>query len=78
MKVVNGIVKNIRRKGLHHGQFRKVVEDIDSEYEDVPYYSEVQRLRGRMMTRVYALREAIAEFYRAQGSDSDLDEFQDD
>ena len=31
-----------------------------------------------MMTRVYALREAIVEFYRAQGSHSDLDEFQDE
>ena len=51
---------------------------MDSEYDDVPYYSEVQWLRGRMTTRVYALREAIVEFYRAQGSDSDLDEFQDE
>ena len=79
MEVVNGIVKNIRRKGLNHRQFRKFLEDMDSEYEDVPYYSEVRWLsRGRMMTCVYALREAIVEFYRAQGSDSDLDEFQDE
>ena len=30
------------------------------------------------MTCVYALREAIVEFYRAQGSDSDLEKFQDE
>jgi hypothetical protein len=77
MSVINNIVKDIRRKGLKHRQFRKFLEDIDSEYEDVPYHAEVRWVsRGRMMNRVYDLKDVITEFYRAQGSD--IEEFNDE
>lgn len=64
MKVVKQVVNTIRSRGLRHRQFRTFLEELDSEYEDVPYFTEVRWLsRGRMLNRVWLLKQEITEFY---------------
>lgn len=77
MRVVNGVVKDIRKKGLNHRQFRHFLKEIDAAYEDVPYFSEVRWLsRGKMMSRVYDLRSEILQFYDQK--DMEIEEFTDE
>ena len=42
------IVNFIRAKGLNHRQFQSFLQDIDSEFADIPCYTEVRWLsRGK-------------------------------
>lgn len=64
MTVIKQVVNMIRSRGLRHRQFREFLEEVDSQYEDVPYFTEVRWLsRGRMLSRVWLLKEEIMEFY---------------
>ena len=76
LSVVKEVVLFLRQKGLKHRQFRAFLEEIDSEYEDVPFYAQVRWLsRGKMMLRAYNLQGEIIQFYGARGKE--LPEFHD-
>ena len=76
LQVVKETVNYIRSRGLKHRQFRTFLDEINSVYEDVPYYAEVRWLsRGKMMNRCYQLLDEISEFCRSHGRD--VPEFRD-
>ena len=42
MSTITRVVNLIRAKGLNHHQFKSFLEEIGSEYRDVPYHTEVR------------------------------------
>ena len=63
MSVVIKTVNFIRARGLNHMQFEEFLGDLEAEYSDVIYYSEVRLLsRGKVLNRFYNLREEILLF----------------
>ena len=63
MAVVVKTVNFILSRGLNHRQFQEFLKQIEAEYGDLTYFSKVRWLsRGKMLARVYALREEIATF----------------
>ena len=49
MEIVVKTVNFIRARGLNHRQFRKLLDEMDSQYGDILYYTEVRWLsRGAM------------------------------
>jgi len=63
MSTVISIVNYIRKSGLNHRQFKSFVEDIESEYGDLLFHSEVRWLsRGKVLKRFYELRYEIEIF----------------
>lgn len=63
MSVVVKTVNFIRARGLNHRQFKEFLGDIEAEYSDVIYYSEVRWLsRGKVLHRFYNLRKEILLF----------------
>ncbi|KAK3889500.1 hypothetical protein Pcinc_006472 [Petrolisthes cinctipes] len=63
MDVVLKCVNEIRSKGLKHRQFQAFLEEIDAEFKDVPYHTEVRWLsRGRILERFLSLRKYIEMF----------------
>lgn len=63
MTVVVKTVNFIRARGLNHRQFKEFLSDIETEYTDVIYFSEVRWLsRGKVLHRFYCLREEIKVF----------------
>ena len=78
MNVVVSTVNFIRRHGLNHRQFQTFLSEIDSEYGDVLYHTEVRWLsKGKVLRRFFALRHEIEIFLTEKGkiqeafSDSD-------
>ena len=56
MKFVFKSVNFIRAKGLNHRQFRSFLENIESDYRDIPYHTDVRWLsRGKVLTRFVEL-----------------------
>ena len=54
IKAVKETVNFISSRDLKHKQFRQYLSEIDAEYEDVPYYTEIQWLpKGQIMERTY-------------------------
>ena len=77
MNVVVKTVNFIRSRGLNHRQFQELLCDLDSEFGDVVYYSEVRWLsRGEMLKRVFELKDEIQIFMQLKGQP--IPEFQDD
>ncbi|XP_068089524.1 general transcription factor II-I repeat domain-containing protein 2-like [Hyperolius riggenbachi] len=63
MKVVVHSVNFIRSHALNHRTFRKLLDEMESEHEDVIYHSEVRWLsRGRVLKRFFELRHEINIF----------------
>lgn len=63
MKKVVKAVNFIRSRGLNHRQFKEFLNDIECEYGDVLYYSEVRWLsRGKVLQRFLNLIEEIKMF----------------
>jgi hypothetical protein len=57
MKVVVKTVNFIKSKGLNHLQFQEFLKSLDSDYDDVPFYTEVRQLtRAKMLKRVFDLQ----------------------
>lgn len=57
MDVVTKTINKIKSKALMHRQFRQLLRDIDENYEDLVYYTEVRWLsRGKMLKRFFDLR----------------------
>ena len=77
MNVVIKTVNFIRSRGLNHRQFQEFLNDLDSEFGDVVYYSEVRWLsRGKMLKRVFDLKDEIQTFMELKGHP--IPEFLDD
>ena len=57
------IINFIRSTGLNHRQFKELLFELDSEYEDVLYHTEIRWLsRGKMLKRFYDLKVEIQQF----------------
>ena len=60
----------IRSRGLNHRQFQNFLDDLDTEHQDLAYFSEVRWIsKGstRMLRRFYELRKEIALFLKNKG-----------
>jgi hypothetical protein len=56
-------VNKIRANPLSHRKFRELLEEINSEYGDLIFYSHVRWLsRGKVLMRFFKLREEIDLF----------------
>ena len=52
MSTTTRVVNLIRAKGLNHQQFESFLEEIGSEYRDVPYHTEVRWANPRKSTEL--------------------------
>ena len=63
MDVVIKTVSFIRSRGLTHRQFKSFLVDMDSEYGELLYHTEIRWLScGNVSKRFFALRNEIASF----------------
>uniref|UniRef100_A0A8C6UL32 Uncharacterized protein n=1 Tax=Neogobius melanostomus TaxID=47308 RepID=A0A8C6UL32_9GOBI len=66
--VMNTVVKTvntIRARGLNHRQFQAFLSEVDAEYGDLLYHSEVRWLsRGAVLHRFFSLRSEIDTFLK--------------
>nr|WPK86729.1 NLRC3-like protein 86 [Sebastes schlegelii] len=66
--VMNTVVKTvniIRARGLHHREYQAFLSDVDAEYGDLLYHSEVRWLsRCSVLQRFYSLRSEIDQFLK--------------
>jgi len=63
MKPVVKAINYIRFRALFHCQFQQFLKEIDAEYGDVVYYTDVRWLsRGSAPMCFYSLRQQIGEF----------------
>ncbi|KAM3838284.1 general transcription factor II-I repeat domain-containing protein 2A-like [Diretmus argenteus] len=70
MSVVVKCINRIRSKGLKHRQFRAFLEEIESAYEDVLYFTEVRWLsRGTVLKRFFELRKEVEAFMEQDGTE---------
>ncbi|XP_071059499.1 general transcription factor II-I repeat domain-containing protein 2A-like [Pseudochaenichthys georgianus] len=68
MSVVVKCINHIRSRGLKHRQFRAFLEEIESEYEDGLYFTEVRWLsRGHVLKRFFELRTELNVFMLEKG-----------
>jgi hypothetical protein len=65
MSVVIKAVNFVLSRARNHRQFRKLLDVAEAEYGDLTYFCEVRWLsRGKMLERVFLLRDALASFLR--------------
>ena len=58
----------IRTRGLNHRQFQKFLYDLDTEHQDLAYFSVVRRSsKGSMLRRFYELQKEVALFLKNKG-----------
>lgn len=71
LSTVTSVVNLIRAKGLNHRQFKSFLDEIGSEYTDVPYHTDVRWLsRGKVLNRFLELHEEICQFLESKGKDT--------
>ena len=74
MSAVTKTVNFICSKGLHHREFQELLHSMDADFDDIPYYTEVRWLsRGKMLKRVFELKDAMQTFMESKGNS--VDEF---
>ena len=67
-KVVITTINFIRSRGLNHREFQQFLKDMDSDYGDVTYFTEVRWLsQGKMLMRFYELQNEIKTFMNLKG-----------
>lgn len=63
IEVVVSVVNFIRSRGLNHRQFREFLLEIEAEYPDLPYHTEIRWLsNGKVLSRFFELRNVIEIF----------------
>lgn len=68
MSVVMNCVDQIRSRGLKHRRFCAFLEEMESEYEDVLYFTKVHWLSGgNVLKRFFELREEVKAFMEKDG-----------
>lgn len=68
MKPVVKAINSIRSKALYHRQFKQFLLDIQAEYGDAVYHTDVRWLsRGSTLQRFFSLREEIGQFLAEKG-----------
>jgi hypothetical protein len=68
MDTVVSTINYIRKNGLAHRQFQQFLEEIEADYGDVIYFTEVRWLsRGAALKRFFTLREEINMFMNEKG-----------
>lgn len=68
MSVVVKAVNYILSRSLNHRQFQSLMDEVEENYGDLLYFSEVRWLsRGVMLSRVWDLRQEVASFLREKG-----------
>ena len=73
MKAVVRLINYIKGRGLHHRQFIKFFEEIDSDHQDFFRHSHVRWLSlGKACKRVWDLKEAITSFLKSIGKADDF------
>ena len=78
MKAVVKLINYIKGRELHHRQFIKFLEEIDSDYQDLLYHSHVRWLSlGKACKLVWELKEAITSFLKSIGKANDYSELED-
>ncbi|XP_016327429.1 LOW QUALITY PROTEIN: general transcription factor II-I repeat domain-containing protein 2-like [Sinocyclocheilus anshuiensis] len=76
MSVVLKCINYIRSRSLQHRQFRAFLEEIESTYGDVLYFTEVRWLsRGNVLKRFFELRAEVKRFM--EDGRMDVPEFDD-
>uniref|UniRef100_A0A0L8G398 DUF4371 domain-containing protein n=1 Tax=Octopus bimaculoides TaxID=37653 RepID=A0A0L8G398_OCTBM len=64
-------------KGLNHHQFLSFLQEIDSEFGNMPYHTEVWWLSwGKFLSRVFLLIEEICQLMDSKGKDSTVFDFE--
>lgn len=67
MKAVIKVINFLRSRGLTHRQFREFLLQLDTQYGDVLYFTQVRWLSaGKMLKRVYDLRKEIIIFLKSR------------
>lgn len=67
MDIIVKVVNFIRGRALNHRVFKAFCEEVGSEHQVLLFHTNVRWLsRGRVTTRVFELRQEIAEFLRHQ------------
>ena len=75
VKPVVKLINYIKARGLHHCQFVKFLEEIDSDHQDLLCHSHVRWLSmGKTCKRVWKLKEAISSFLELIGKADDFPE----
>ena len=71
MSTITRAVNFIRARGLNHRQFKAFLGELDTEYGDLPYNTEVRWLSpGKVLQRCFELREEICLFMESKGKDT--------
>ena len=69
--VMSAVIKDvnfIRSHALNHRQFKIVLDEFNAEYSDICFYTEVRWFsRGKVLERVFELRNVIAGFLLSKG-----------
>ena len=70
---VVSVINLIRSRGLNHRQFRALLDDLETEHSDVLYHTSVRWLSlGKVLRRVWDLREEIVMFLEMKGIECDF------
>ena len=56
-------VNSMRAHGLKHRQFRSFLEDIEADFTDVLYHTNVWLSMGKVLKRVWDLKAEIVMFF---------------
>ena len=60
-------VNFIRARGLNHQQLQKFLENLDTEHQDLAYFSKVRWLsKDSMLQRFYELRKEVVLFLKSK------------
>ena len=72
--VMSAVIKDvnfIRSHALNNRRFKIVLDEFKAEYSDICFYTEVRWLsRGKVLKRVFELRNVSAEFLLSKGRES--------
>jgi len=70
---VVSVINLIRARALNHRQFKAMLEDLETEHSDIIYHSSVRWLSlGKILRRVWDLKEEIVMFLEMKGIDCDF------